>query len=186
MTFARERLDRIIALALFAAVLVALVFATYVPLASWRSAQLDKLETLQIEEARLTAAIERLSFEEQQLAASSGPQLTWLSEAPGEAAARVQSVVTELAEQAGVRFRSVSPLRASSNEGLETVALRIEFEADLSQMTSLLKAIEYHQPALHVDRATLRRLNRPNTNSEQPQISAQLDLAAPILLRTPR
>lgn len=174
--------SRMAALAVLLVALSCLWVVVVAPLMEWRLVQLTSAQQTEVELERLQASFQRLSLERETLANYDSVDLAWSARAQGEASAQIQSRMAEAASQAGIRFRSITPLPNAQRDGRNQVVFRLEFEADLAQLTAFLSEIEYATPALPVTHATLRRLVRPNEQALQPVIFAQLDIAAPVLI----
>ena len=108
--------------------------------------------------------------------------ILWRAAQTGEATARIQSQLSKIASERGVSLRSISPTRARDLNLAQAAGFRLEMEASLDQLVQFLQAIEYHSPALLVEKASLRRLNKLNSNQPQPLIFAQIEISAPVVL----
>lgn len=155
-------------------------FSVIEPLSTWRSDTLGNLQNAVTDESRLRAAISKMELEKAQFGTGSDDVLTWSASQTGEAFARVQASLSETASANGISFRSITPLPTAEIDGLTRAPVRVEFEADLSQLSSFLQSVEYGIPALPIERAMLRRLIRPNETASLPVLFVQLDVAAPI------
>lgn len=156
--------------------------AVILPLKDWRAEQFASSEEMQFEQSRLAASFDRLTLERDSLSTADGRSLSWVASTEGEAAAQIQTTLAEAAATSGISFRSVTPLPQSRSATDNRITFRLEFEADLSQLTQFLSEVEYATPALPISRATVRRLVRPGDQTSQPVIFAQLDVSAPVLL----
>lgn len=107
-------------------------------------------------------------------------QYLWKAKQAGEMTAKIQAELGKLATQEGISLRSIIPTVSKDFSQIETTGLRIEAEADLSQFKDFILTLEQHEPALFIERAILRRINRPGISSEQPLIFFQIDILAPV------
>lgn len=151
------------------------------PLAAWRSDVFQDREVAIRELNRLNSNQNRLLQERQLLSGDLENDLIWDFPRSGAAVAQVQSAVSQIANQSGVQFKSISPTPNSTQQSGEFVSFRVEFEASLDQVSNFLRALEYHSPVLLVEQGTMRRIQRPGSKSTQPLIFAQLGISAPIL-----
>ncbi len=175
-------LSKLLALGLLVMTLAVIWFVLVTPLSQWRSESLARLDSAITETMRLTEAKTRLDAESAALGSVQSNNAFWTAGQTGEAYARIQGALSKAASENGIAFRSMTPLPAANRDGMESAVVRIEFEADLAQLTGFLRSIEYTSPALPVDRAALRRLVRPNETSVLPVLFAQIDIAAPLLI----
>lgn len=166
----------------FAAIILGLSLAFYfliiAPLSIWREDTISSLLSVQTEKEELSQSIMRLQAERDSYAREDLTGVMWQASQMGQATARVQSALNDIARRNGIAMRSIAPINGQSNE----VAFRLEFEASLDQLVPFLKQVEYDQPVLLISRASLRRLVRPNNISSQPDILVQIDIAAPVTL----
>ncbi len=180
MTGVRKIFSRLAALAILGGVLAGVWFFIVAPVMQIQAAQTADLQAAQVEKVRLTAAITNLTFRLENGDAADLKGEIWQAKQAGEMTARIQAELGDIARANGITLRSVTPARAPQLPLVETTALRIEAEADLSQFRALIIAIEQHSPALFIERASIRRLNRPGRISEQPLVFFQLDIVAPV------
>jgi hypothetical protein len=138
---------------------------------------------------RLDQSLAVLAQERAALKSSLDASLIWQADQSGQASALVQSNLSEIAREAGLSLRSVSPLSPRNVPLAQGIGFRVELEAPLDRLVSYLVEIEHSQPALSIDRATLRRLVRPAMEQDQvsrlPELFVQLDILAPVQLATP-
>lgn len=177
-----RNMSKLAAVAVLVAVFALLWTVVVAPLANWRDATLSRSLAVSTETQRLEIARMRLQAEQAQLGTVETSNGFWAAAQTGEAYARIQGALARSASDSGISFRAMTPLPASKRDGLESAIVRIEFEADLQQLTTFLRAIEYASPALPVERAVLRRLIRPNDKSRLPVLFSQIDIAAPLLI----
>lgn len=175
-----ENLARLAALAILVGLLAGVWFFIINPVIQTKSALTADLQSTQAEKNHLTAAIANLAFRLENGDAADLQGEIWQAKQAGEMTARIQAELGAIAHANGITLRSVTPARAPRMPLVDTTALRIEAEADLAQFRALIITIEQHSPALFIERATIRRLNRPGRISEQPLVFFQLDIAAPI------
>ncbi len=177
-----SRLSSLAAVVLLGIGTLAIWMAVVQPALDWRAAILLRTDAARTEHARLLSATARLNAEEAAFEPGGLDGLYWTGGQTGEVYARIQSRLSQSAAKNGIAFRAITPLPTNREGDLETAVVRIEFEADLGQMTEFLRDIEYASPALPIKRANLRRLVKPNDTSVQPVLFTQIDIAAPILL----
>lgn len=161
----------------------ALVYVVAVqPFTQWRerveAEYVNALETQQ----RLSESIARMSTEIDGIANDPDLPLAWLAPQMGQANAQVQAQLGQLAREAGISLRSTTPIGERDLPYAESIAFRLEGEGDLDQWQDLLRAIEFNNPPILIERGTMRRLVRPGPESEQPTLYAQLELFAPVML----
>lgn len=172
----------IAAYVLLGALLVSLWVGIASPIVQWRDQMLADATTAEVEAVRLRAAKNSLTREKLALSEETNEDLFWRAAQVGEAYAKVQSNVSSAATENGVSLRTATPLPAQSSGGVETIAVRVEFEADLGQLTGFLRAIEFNSPTLPIQRANLRRVIRANDLSALPTMFVQIDISAPVLM----
>jgi Type II secretion system (T2SS), protein M subtype b len=151
------------------------------PLGSWCASIMERRDAARTERAKLLESIARLETEAMQLSADSTSGVVWTAPRMGEANAMVQSRISELAQRNGIPLRSITPTEASDLPLAESVAFRAESDATLDQVANFLISLEYHSPALAVERATLRHIAKPGPQTEQPLLFVQLDIIAPVV-----
>ncbi|SMX26034.1 General secretion pathway protein M [Pelagimonas phthalicica] len=149
---------------------------------NWRDTALSKREEMRSELQKLEGSLAALKRDHSQFGETGELTLIWAAKEAGAVTALIQSEISKLAKDHGVSLRAVTPAKESGLSLQEATGFRIEFEASLDQLTGFLQDIEYSSPALVVDRAVLRRLNKPGHKHPQPLVFAQIDLAAPIRL----
>ncbi len=171
-----------VALGLVATLGALVWFAVVAPLQEWRTVALIKRPQAIESIRQLQTRINSLEDERNQLSGNEELNILWRAAQTGEATARIQSQLSKLASERGVSLRSISPTRARDLTLAQAAGFRLEMESSLDQLVSFLQAIEYHSPALLVEKASLRRLNKPNSNQPQPLVFAQIDVSAPVVL----
>lgn len=170
------------------AALALLVWAAVIqPIRTWQAEALAGRDAAVREMARLGDRIAALTAERAGLSEGGTLDIVWNAQQMGQATARIQSALSGLASERGIALRSVAPSGTRDLSLAMAAGFRLEFEAMLDQLTGFLTDIEYHSPVLVVERATLRRLNRPQTAAaggglQQPLVFVQLDVLAPVLL----
>ncbi len=174
--------SRLAAVGVLVAVVALLWGLVAIPLAQWRADVLARSDAATAESERLRSARMRLDARQASLSSVEISNGFWTAAQTGEAYARIQGALAKSASESGIRFRAMTPLPTANRNGVEIALVRIEFEADLQQLTGFLRAIEYASPALPVERAVLRRLVRPNDSSRLPVLFSQIDIAAPLLI----
>ncbi|WP_299695264.1 GspMb/PilO family protein [uncultured Tateyamaria sp.] len=153
-------------------------FGLWQPAQAWKEAQFTALADAQQRSAALAQRIETLSREAAALSAATQFDGVWQAANAGEATARVQAQLSDLARQNGITFRAISPLRTEAIPLKNAVSFRVEAEARLDQLTTFLRAAEYASPVLVFEKGSLRRLSRPGPPSEQPILFFQFDVLA--------
>ncbi|MCW3783543.1 type II secretion system protein GspM [Defluviimonas salinarum] len=156
--------------------------AVALPIFDWRRSIETELATAGAEYKRLSESLDALTVRKRRLTETGGQLALWQARQTGEATARVQSVVTELARASGANLRALGPGPSHEFGLVQAVSLRLESEATLDQLSALLQKLEFHAPPLLVETATLRRLNRPGHATEQPLLFVQIDILAPVNL----
>lgn len=152
------------------------------PVSQWRAASLLRHEVALTEQARLNTSTLRLKSELDFLSQSESQGFVWQAEQSGAVTAKIQSSLNTLASRAGIALRSISPAPEIELPYATGAAFRLESEATLDQILKFILSIEFNKEALLIERATLRRLNRPNRTSQQPLLFFQLDILAPVLI----
>ncbi len=177
-----RNMSKLAAIAVLVAVFALLWTVVVTPVANWRAETLSRSSAVSTETERLEIARMRLQTEQAQLSTVESNNGFWTAAQTGEAYARIQGALARSASEHGISFRAMTPLPSTNRDGLESAIVRIEFEADLEQLTRFLRTVEYASPALPVERAVLRRLIRPNETSRLPVLFSQIDIAAPLLI----
>ena len=154
-------------------------FAAVVPLQEWRQSALNSRERALEGFQQLQDRIAALKAERAILSESGELGVLWRASQTGEATALVQSHLSQLATGSGVSLRSISPTRARDMTLAQASAFRLEMEAPLDKVASFLRDVENNEPALLVEKASLRRSNRPNSEQAQPLVFVQLEVLAP-------
>ncbi|NSX56913.1 type II secretion system protein GspM [Parasulfitobacter algicola] len=175
-------ISRFMVLLIIGGLVLLIWIAVLSPLVTWRNQAQSNLLSAQTELARLERSIAQLQIEQTRLSADDATSILWMASQSGEATARVQANLSTMARQSGVNLRSISPVRARELAFSQAVAFRMESEATLDQVVSLLRAIEYSTPPLVIERANLRRLARPTRTSDQPLMFFQLEILAPVIM----
>lgn len=152
------------------------------PLSTWRSNSLAEHKNAIFELDKLRETTQKLQSDLDFYSQSEDQNYLWQAEQSGEATAKIQSGLNELAVKSGITLRSISPAAEKQLPFATGVAFRLESEATLDQILMFVLSIEFSEPALLTERATLRRLNRPGRTSEQPLLFFQLDIIAPVLI----
>lgn len=156
------------------------LYLVFRPVLIWRDTAFSQLESAIQEREHLQQTLARLSQERAALREVDLSSQLWIASQPGAATARVQSRLSELAAQNGLSLRSVTPVGERELPATRAIGIRLEMEATLDRLVSLLLAAEYHQPSLIIETATLRRLTRSEASSRQPTLFLQLQIVAPI------
>lgn len=190
MTLLRDPVGALASLAVLAVIAALAWFAAVEPLREWKMAAMRDRDAAVSEIERLGESIARLSAQRANIDDGGMAHIVWSAAQMGEATAQIQSALSAIASQRGVSLRSVTPTGQRSLSLSEAAGFRLELEASLDQFGGFLTALEYRMPVLVIERATLRRLNRPvSTNpvaglSLQPLLFAQIDVLAPVSLST--
>lgn len=178
----RSRLFRILACSGLILLPVLLWLSFIQPMIEWRQNISKELLAEQDKAARLLASIQSLELQKEAAEADLDIDGSWQAADPSQATALVQAAITRRARAAGISFRSIAPIRSPDLPHLSTVAFRIEAELTLDLFVDLLKAIEFDAPLLMIERASVRRLARRNSDALQPSVFVQFDLVAPVML----
>ena len=182
MNHSANIISRLIALMLLVALFVLVWLAIISPARQWKMHALDQLSASQSEYTRLTASLQRLKAEQAQLSGNATLDTVWKAKRMGQATALVQSEISNIAAKHGVTLRSVTPMSAKDLPFTSGISFRVEGEATLDKLAAFLIELEGSTPALLVERAVLRRLNRPGRTAPQPDVFIQLNLIAPVAL----
>ena len=174
--------ERFIGYALVLALAGLVWIALISPLSSWRSDSLLQHEAATREHSKMLTSTRRLQSEVEFFSQSGSQAYIWQAEQSGEATAKIQSELNNLATKSGITLRSISPAAAKQLPFTTGTTFRLEGEATLDQILSFVLSIEFNEPALLTERASLRRLIRPGRTSEQPLMFFQLDIIAPVLI----
>jgi len=175
-------LNGAIALGLLAGFGVLVWLAAVAPLQAWRTSALAARPKAIEDIRQLQSRISSLEEEHDQLSGNEELNILWRAAQTGEATARIQSQLSKLSSEHGVSLRSISPTRARDLNLAQAAGFRLELESSLDQLVSFLRAVEYHSPALLVEKASLRRLNKRNTDQPQPLVFAQIEVSAPVVI----
>jgi len=152
------------------------------PLSTWRSNSLAAHDIAARDYGRLLESTRRLQNEMAFFSKSGSQDYIWQAEQSGEATAKIQSGINNLAARSGITLRSISPAPEKQLPFATGVAFRLESEATLDQVLGFILGIESSEPALLIERATLRRSSRPGRTSEQSLMFFQIDVTAPVLI----
>lgn len=158
--------------------------AVAAPLQQWRSSALAERPQTIADIRNLQDRIAELEKERAQLSGDTELNVLWRAAQTGQATARIQGQLSKLASERGLNLRSISPTPSRDLTLAQAAGFRLEMEASLDQLVSFLRAVEYHAPALLVEKASLRRLNKPNAAQPQPLVFAQIEVSAPVVLNT--
>lgn len=150
-----------------------------VALSEWRADTLATAQTRSFEVARLEASIRELNLELHQLRSADISNLVWRGARPGELTALVQARVGEIAASHGLQLRSITPIQGTPLPLTESLAFRVEIEAPLDRYAAFLRQVEFHSPAILVQRAIIRRVTRFGELVEQPIVNSQLEILVP-------
>ncbi|MEL7092555.1 MAG: hypothetical protein AAFN94_12550 [Pseudomonadota bacterium] len=160
------------------ALAAALWFGAIVPAQDWKAAQFAALENAQRKSVELADRLNGLHREAAALSTATNFDGVWSAANPGEATARVQARLSELARQNGISFRAITPLRTEAIPLKPAVAFRIEAEARLDLLTAFLQEAEFSTPVLLFEKGSIRRLSKPGPPAEQPIVFFQFDVLA--------
>lgn len=162
-------------------VLCGLVWALVLnPLAAWKKNSVAQLTEAQQETSRLQASIVRFQTEKAQLASGDISEIIWTAALLGEATARIQARISELASQEGLALRSITPIGERDFPLTGAVALRLEAEASLDKLTRFLIKVDHHTPVILIHQANIRRLVRPGELPQQPLLFLQIEIIVPV------
>ncbi|GHE20915.1 type II secretion system protein GspM [Halomonas urumqiensis] len=171
--------DRLMALTLLAACLVALWWLMAMPYLAQREASSQRLLGLQTQlvqfeqlrqESRLRAEQRESAFDDPALAAQLLPP-----QRPPVAAASLQQALRERVNAAGAQLVSIQSLAAQSDEGLVPIRLRVTLRGDSPALRDLLHGLEAATPLLIVEELLVRRL-APGRVGRVGQATEQLDI----------
>lgn len=154
-------------------------FAIVRPAQAWKAKEIAALSEAQERSSILGERLAELRHEKDVLSAATGFEGIWSAATAGEATARVQATLSDLARRNGIALRAITPLRAARLPLKQAVSFRIEAEAPLDRLVSFLRDAEFHTPLLAFDKGTVRRLARPALKTPQPVVFFQFDVTAP-------
>ena len=182
MTGPSRPLDAAIAVAILLGLGALAWAAVGAPLADWRARALAERPRVIAQIGELQARIADLRADRDRLAGGGELDVLWRAAQTGEATARLQSELSRLASDRGVSLRSISPMRTRDLTLAQAAGFRLEMEAALDQLASFLRDVEYHSPALVVDRASLGRLDKAGPAQPQPLLFAQVEISGTVVL----
>ncbi len=178
-------LSRLAAAAVFLGLAALVWLGLAGPLYDRRNTTDAEIATLGVEGARLSDTVASLLAVRDGLTGADTDGMVWNAEEAGQASALVQARLSNLARARGLAFRSVAPLPTRDLPLTQAIGFRLEFDTPLDRLTDFLIAVEGDLPLLVVERATLRRVSRPETPATpqlQPEVFVQIDLVAPVAL----
>lgn len=146
-----------------------------------RDAVAVRLAAALVEQERLRESLSRLEARAGALGATDAEGLAWTGADRNAVAAQVQSAIARIAAETGVTLRTVTAAGDVEIPFAEAVGLRLEGEGAIEGWTSFLTRVEFGSPPLVIDRASLRRVSRPNAGAEV-FVHGQIELVAPYLL----
>lgn len=156
----------------------ALWFGVVQPAQAWKAQQFNALAAAQEQSARLADRLVTLRREAAAMSAATDFDGVWTAQSAGEATARVQAALSDLARQNGISFRAITPLRTEAIPLKQAVSFRVEAEAPLDRLVNFLRAAEYNSPVLVFEKGSIRRLSKPGIPTEQPLVFFQFDVFA--------
>lgn len=148
------------------------------PAQAWKADQIAALAAAQEQSARLADRVDALRREASAMSAATDFDGVWTAESAGEATARVQAALSDLARKNGISFRAITPLRTEAIPLKQAVSFRVEAEAPLDRLVNFLRAAEYNTPVLVFEKGSIRRLSKPGIPTEQPVVFFQFDVFA--------
>lgn len=148
------------------------------PAQAWKDDQFTALKTAQEQSARLADRLHTLQREAAAMSAATDFEGVWTAQSAGEATARVQATLSDLARKNGISFRAITPLRTEAIPLKSAIAFRVEAEATLDRLVAFLRAAEYNTPVLVFEKGSIRRLSKSGTPTEQPLVFFQFDILA--------
>lgn len=173
-----RRASQLLLLAGLAVIGVLVWIGVVTPAQAWKDRQYAALMDAQERSTRLVNSLQLLRREAAAMSAATEFDGIWSAASPGEATARVQARLSDLARQSGVSFRSITPLRTEAIPLKSALSFRVEAEAGLDQMVAFLRAAEYSSPVLVFDKGSIRRLSKPGASGPQPVVFFQFDIMA--------
>lgn len=180
MMHSSSKISRLVTLAVLLTFFGLIWLAILAPLAAWKMSSVAQLEAAQQEASRLQASIQRLQTEKAQLASGDISEIVWAAPLLGEATARIQARVSELASQEGLALRSITPIGERDFPLTGAVALRLEAEAPLDRLTNFFIKADHHTPVILINQANIRRLVRPGETPQQPLLFVQVEIVVPV------
>ena len=149
------------------------------PLSDWRVARFETQKRLTNEIAHLRSSIGSLEATHSLLSQDKVLDMIWIGDTSGEVAAHIQTEIDAAARNTDIELRSIAPVPAGPLPLSDATAFRIEGEAPLDHLAEFLRMLEFSTPALLIENATLRRLNRVDIDAAQPMIFVQMNVSAP-------
>lgn len=148
------------------------------PAQTWKHSNAAAFAHAHEQAARLSDRLQSLRLEAAAMSAITEFDGVWMAENGGEATARVQAALSDLARQNGISLRAITPLRTEAIPLKSAVFFRIEAEAPLDHLVGFLRAAEYNTPVLVFEKGSIRRLSKPGLLTEQPVVFFQFDIMA--------
>lgn len=161
--------------------LLGLYFVLWHPIQAWRISSFEALSRAQNEQKLLEGRIEDLRSRRASLTQEQLPIELWTTADLGRATALVQEAFVAVGREAGLEIQTVTPRDGVKAATAAAVGFRLEAEAGWDAVVGFLDSLERHAPPLLIDRAVIRRLNRPGERAEQPLVSLQIDISAPLI-----
>lgn len=175
MSVGLRRLALLAALGLVGAVVW---FGALAPAQAWKDSQFAALSDAQERSAQLIERLDTLRKEAAAMSAATDFDGVWRAASPGEATARVQASLSDIARRNGIAFRAITPLRTEAIPLKDAITFRVEAEASLDRLVAFLREAEYSSPVLVFEKGSVRRLSRPGPTTEQPVVFFQFDVLA--------
>jgi general secretion pathway protein M len=155
-----NRLGKILALLMGAAVLIGLQATVVSPLYAFYSDTEQKVRDREDASQRYQNAVRDLSHlraQAQELRAKVGDHgLLLEGTSDALAAANLESMIKDLVEQEGTKVMRAQTLQPENEGGYRRVGLRLSFSSDLKVLTAVLLGIETARPVLSIRSLELR------------------------------
>lgn len=177
--------SRYLALVLTAALIALVWIALIDPAIAWKRQALHEATRAEASYLRLVSGVRAL---EQDRAKTQSAPIEIVMWRPAEGRAvmlDVQSALSQLAQETGVTFSTVSPADSGFGSEMEAVALALELRAPLDTVLSFVEAVESHRPPLIIEAATLRRTQHLDFETDFPVVQASFRVAAVTLTGPP-
>ncbi|MGB3316138.1 MAG: type II secretion system protein GspM [Albidovulum sp.] len=180
MTFLTRQFSSALAIALPLFLLLLVWVAIFQPFVTWRGQTAEELASLASSLSDLETRRQNLLEQSRAQQSTDLDDIVWVGSQLGEVNALAQTRIGAMAREHGVSLRSVTPQSNTARDDFPAIGFRIEGEAPLDFLVHFLVSLEFNQPALIVEKATIRRLNRAGSTEGQPAVFVQLDVIAPV------
>lgn len=168
--------SRAAALALLVAVVTLIVFAGVTPLVAYSNrlgTELDETRGLIARFAAIAAARETYEQQSQAFDAAKIEATVYLPGAsPGMAAASLQELVGQVADEQGADLKSTQALPGESESGHERARIRVVVQCTIATLAQVLVELESHVPLVFVSNLDIE----PQQGRRDKDVAAEPDL----------